>query len=89
MPSIRAQDLALSVLLWTGPTRIILVAPVAPGPPRELTEFGGRVNAGNAVPEVAKTGRNLMVCPGDGHQASQPRRGPSTGLTGPKNLDRT
>ena len=86
MPSIRAHDLALSVLLWTSPTRFILVAPGAPGPPRQLTDFGGRVNAGNAVPEVAKTGRNLLVCPGDGHQPSQPRRGPSTGLTGPPKI---
>ena len=85
MPSFRAQDLALSVLYWPGPTRIILVAPGAPGPPRQLTEFGGRVNAGNADPGLAKTGRDLMGCPGDGQQRSKPRRGPSTGLPGPLN----
>ena len=77
------MDLALSVLYWPSPTRIILVAPGAPGPPRQLTEFGGRVNAGNAVPELAKTGRDLLGLPGDGHQRSKPRRGPSTGLPGP------
>ena len=64
MPSFRAHDLALSVLYWPGPTRIILVAPGAPGPPRQLTEFGGRENAGNAVPELAQTGRNLMAVRG-------------------------
>ena len=85
MPSFRAQDLALSVLYWPGPTRIILVAPGAPGPPRQLTEFGGRVNAGNADPELARTGRDLMESPGDGHPRSKPRRGPSNGLPGPLN----
>jgi len=61
--SCRAHDLAQSVLCWPGPTRIILVAPGAPGPPRQLTEFGG-----STVPELAKTGRDLMGLPGDGQQ---------------------
>ena len=56
VPLSRAQDLALSVLMWPGPTMFILVVPGAWGPPRQFTEPGGRHYGANAVLEVG-TGR--------------------------------
>ena len=56
MPLSRAQDIALSVLIWPGPTMFILVVPGAWGPPPKFTGTGGRLNGANAVLEVA-TGR--------------------------------
>ena len=52
VPLSGTHDIALSVLMWSGPTRFILVAPGARELPRQFTEPRGRENADNADLEL-------------------------------------
>ena len=61
VPLSRAHVIALSVLVWSGPTMFILVAPGARGPPRQFTDPGGRKNGANDVLAVATDLRDLVA----------------------------
>ena len=61
VPLSDAHGIALSVLVWSGPTNFILVAPGAWEPPLQFTGPGGRENGANDVLEVATDFRDPVA----------------------------
>ena len=71
------HDMALSVLMWSGPTRFILVAPGAQEPPRQFTEPRAATNAVDHVPELPTTRGDLPKVQRNLRNASKRHQDPS------------